>query len=440
MKGWKAHSLIPFTARGAAFFFLSIAIVAIGFFRMDLASLLWGSAFFLISLYVLAGNVVERAVTERYIREKPDSFDIFFTGKGFFPGEMANVKVKVLIPRFFVPGFTLRFSGRLVFSETREISIESELKGGVNDFFIDLKAEKRGLYRTVETVIRCRDFMGFTTSKIYLDVDEYFRVFPSITEKREGLPRFEGGEDTREYLNRRKRSDELLEVRKYFPGDDLRKLNWKIYAHIGELFLRIGEEKLQRKARILFILDNSLSPKKISARRGKRFVRHSEMLEDYLDCLVDTFGSVALSLIGEGLTISILKDSGERIEISRDSIEELLNFLSEVEWRKSSQAMRVILKERMHAVVFSTPLSYDLERIIRELRLRKCSMSIFVKETFTAAEREGSSIKEHLLRLVFKREGSIREYLEPVITEMNADSVVESLKNAPWRIRDVRKV
>ena len=38
-----------------------------------------------------------------------------------------------------------------------------------------------------------------------------------------------------------KRSEELYETRAYLPGDDPRKINWKIFAHTGELSIREGE-------------------------------------------------------------------------------------------------------------------------------------------------------------------------------------------------------
>ena len=38
-----------------------------------------------------------------------------------------------------------------------------------------------------------------------------------------------------------RRSDELYETRQYLPGDDPRKINWKVYAHTGSLAVREGE-------------------------------------------------------------------------------------------------------------------------------------------------------------------------------------------------------
>ena len=37
------------------------------------------------------------------------------------------------------------------------------------------------------------------------------------------------------------RSQELYEIRQFRPGDDRRKINWKAFAHTGELVTREGE-------------------------------------------------------------------------------------------------------------------------------------------------------------------------------------------------------
>ncbi|PIE98484.1 MAG: hypothetical protein CR988_03015 [Treponema sp.] len=45
-------------------------------------------------------------------------------------------------------------------------------------------------------------------------------------------------------INKKKtmqRNDELYDVRQYFPGDDTRKINWKVYAHLNDLTIRQGE-------------------------------------------------------------------------------------------------------------------------------------------------------------------------------------------------------
>jgi hypothetical protein len=49
-------------------------------------------------------------------------------------------------------------------------------------------------------------------------------------------------------------ADEFYEARKYYPGDDPRRINWKLYAHSKELFIRVGEEGVPKLDRVCCLL------------------------------------------------------------------------------------------------------------------------------------------------------------------------------------------
>ncbi len=51
--------------------------------------------------------------------------------------------------------------------------------------------------------------------------------------------------------------DELMEYRKYIPGDDLRFLDWKVYARTDKYYIREGYQ--HSKQSIIIWLDNSVS-------------------------------------------------------------------------------------------------------------------------------------------------------------------------------------
>jgi len=54
-----------------------------------------------------------------------------------------------------------------------------------------------------------------------------------------------------------RRNAELIESRPYYPGDDPRHIHWGMYAHTGELFLRIGEEVPPRVGTVTVALDHT---------------------------------------------------------------------------------------------------------------------------------------------------------------------------------------
>jgi hypothetical protein len=51
------------------------------------------------------------------------------------------------------------------------------------------------------------------------------------------------------------RSDELVSHRPYVPGDDPRRINWKLFSHGGELFVRQGEREPPAHSNITILID-----------------------------------------------------------------------------------------------------------------------------------------------------------------------------------------
>jgi hypothetical protein len=68
------------------------------------------------------------------------------------------------------------------------------------------------------------------------------------------LPIRPGGEEQRTDPHYR-RSDNLIDHRPYIPGDDPRRINWKLYGHGGDLFIRDGEPEPPPRSRLLVLVD-----------------------------------------------------------------------------------------------------------------------------------------------------------------------------------------
>jgi uncharacterized protein (DUF58 family) len=72
--------------------------------------------------------------------------------------------------------------------------------------------------------------------------DSVLRVLPRVHQISIALDMHGAGQSVfPEHLDR-VRGGEYVDVRPYIPGDDINRLNWNMYAHTGELFLRIPEE------------------------------------------------------------------------------------------------------------------------------------------------------------------------------------------------------
>jgi hypothetical protein len=74
------------------------------------------------------------------------------------------------------------------------------------------------------------------------------------------------------------------------PGDDPRRINWKLYSHGGELFVREGEREPPPHANIILLIDTQFDPPLYSGEAARRGV----------DLLCENALAVSLALAGSG--------------------------------------------------------------------------------------------------------------------------------------------
>ncbi len=368
--------LRPLTLRGAFMLALSIATLALGILRTDMAGLFWGACFLLIVLYSVTGNAFTRALASRG-KNKPGFLEVHLPATVLSPGDEAEAHVAVSIPRALVPGFSVVFSLPLSWHERRINTVRAVLSPGANSRAIRFRAGKRGSYAADTALIEVRDILGFTHGAVSLPLSESVRVLPRILRESPAPASAEEGGDSVRFSAHRARSEELLEVRKYFPGDDIRKLNWKVFAHVNELFLRIGEETPPPESRFLFILDATRNPRvppKISA--------------DYLDGLVEACASAMSLSLAQGVDVLFIhSDSGKCRSFSQESREDLMAVLAGVWWSEPGWTPELPHRARMHAVVFSSPGSPALDGILAEIKNRGWKTTLFERDIPLADER-----------------------------------------------------
>ncbi|MDR0497606.1 MAG: DUF58 domain-containing protein [Treponema sp.] len=111
-----------------------------------------------------------------------------------------------------------------------------------------------------------------------------------------------GGSEERNETNYRK-SDDLTDHRPYIPGDDPRRINWKLYGHapLGELFVREGEPEPPPHSRLLILIDTEADRSIYSIDEGRRAV----------DLLCECALKSALEYSGKGTSILIGYTGGE---------------------------------------------------------------------------------------------------------------------------------
>jgi uncharacterized protein (DUF58 family) len=425
----KLKKFVPFTGRGIFFLLLASGLFTLGVIRADLASLFWGCGFLALVFYSLIGNKILNGIVRRYLVRHPDSLDITIPRDGVFPGQYVSGDIKAMLPGFFIPGFSLTL--RLVFSfpARKPIRISQTLAPGKNKASFSIATEHRGIYRLRDAVFAVEDLLGFTESGVESELEEYVKVFPSPLDKETVLSRIASDEST-DTMKKKRISDELLEVKKYYPGDDIRRLNWKVFAHTGELFVRKGEETPPPDVKLLFIIDPALPESLPDGIRA-----------DYLDSLIESSATLALAALDAGNPVILsIPGSGEPRVFERRAKNDLLTLLSDIVWQEEPGKLELPGKRHLHGVVFSSPRSPAIPGIVNALRERNWEMSLFLKNFIFPSHTKKAF---DFAKLVFVgRSGLEKENTSPweiIAFKQTLYSEIAKYRQEPWRVADVRE-
>jgi uncharacterized protein (DUF58 family) len=384
--GRAARRAIPLTPRGLALVAVAAASLVIGVIRTDLAALFWGASFLLFALFALCAGHLFRALLRRRGRRTVQFLSVVLPSAGVFAGEQAEALVSADLPRRFPPGFSMRVRLPLAWQERRIDAVELKLSPRKNRGSVSFTAAHRGTYASSHAVLEARDLLGFTRHRLPVPLRETLTVFPALPGGTTLSPFMEQADDAAADARRRRRSEELLEARKYYPGDDMRRLNWKVFAHLNELFLRIGEEVPPPESRILVVLDctaNPLIPRAAAA--------------GYLDAMVSSCASLLTGLIDARMEVMFsLPGVRECRSYAEESRSALLAALADAWWTAAPWAPDLPGRKSLHAAVFSSPGSQGVLPILAQVQRRGWSASLFL-QTPPAAPPRGPLLLRELL-------------------------------------------
>jgi len=373
--------LFPLTVRGLVIFLLAVGLLAEGILRADLAGLFWGSSFLLFTLYALLAGHLFRLAARR-----SRGISIHVPASGLFPGEEGEAVAAARLPRSFPPGFSVHLSLPLAGQGRRIDGIRRSMTPGVTQATVSFTAPHRGVFQGSGAVLEAQDVLGLTAHRLRVPQKDRLTVYPRIHPAPELQGLIEQSDETALDSRRRRRSEELLEARKYYPGDDVRRLNWKVFAHTDELFLRIGEEVPPPESRILFVLDTTRTP--IVPRAAEA---------DYLDSLVESCASVMTHLVRRGLEVTLsVPGVRECRSFGAGAEAALLAALAAAAWTREAWAPK--LPPRMlHAVVFSSPGSPGLPRIMAAVKARGWRTSLYLQDLAPASSSALAGLRDLLL-------------------------------------------
>lgn len=282
------------SGRGLGFSLLSAGLLSAGILRSELGALISGAGLGAAILTSLAGVLVEGRRRDRTLSADPEALGLGLSpaARDGNPGLRSVLRIenrKIPIPR--APGISawvtfrgLSRTGRTAVASTalpapgasREASVP-----GCGTLF-------RGVYRG-RAVLVAGDAFGFWSSRRELPGILETAAFPEPEGRATGLPRGSGG-DREDASDRRIRGEDRFDSRPYVPGDDPRRLHWKLYARFGDLFVRPGDLAPPPR-RIVRVLLDTERPGFLSGEAGN----------DYLDALVSAALGYALALEARGL-------------------------------------------------------------------------------------------------------------------------------------------
>jgi hypothetical protein len=198
--------------------------------------------------------------------------------------------------RFFrLPGILVRYKAELCTKDGRRLDHVFDpdfLQNNMSPF----NAPGRGAYYGKWDKLLIFDIVGLFHAAIAVPQMPGPRllVMPQAAEQAVPLSIQSGGSEQRiePYFLR---TDDLIDHRPYVPGDDPRRINWKLYGHAGDLFVREGEPEPPPHSKLLILIDTQADPGLYTAEAGRRAV----------DLLCENTLAIALDYTDRGMDVRI---------------------------------------------------------------------------------------------------------------------------------------
>jgi hypothetical protein len=229
--------------------------------RQELASLLWGAGFlFLIAAAILAVRLCAAGFSGA---NKP-GLSLRCGMGAFAPGAPVRFALEIDLPGWLLPLCRVSCAGRLESQDGRIWTWQVGLAGGPNRVEFGSCAPRRGAYSGPVGWLMIEDLFGFSRAVVRLSGTQELIVYPDLPAESPPGGTARNGGSLIARVEPPERNEELLETRRYVPGDDPRRIKWKLRAHSGELFVRIGEEEPPPGARLAVVVDPAFNARIIA--------------------------------------------------------------------------------------------------------------------------------------------------------------------------------
>lgn len=387
-----AFSLSP---SGISSIIITIIVFSLGYVRGELFVLLTGVAFlsygFLSLIFSIINIFLWKKIVVSLTEISSDTGKLNYSKK-YAMTDFFGLFTKVI---FFVAYNALTEKGNLT-NKWYYFSNPLLIK---NDAHINFTRESlaRGVYSPQKSEIRIIDPANFFIFHIMQDKNSFPLPFVICPEPEEPVSfNLILGQSIQNHgKSTFNRSEDLYENRTYVPGDDPRKINWKIFSHTGVLALREGELLPPPKTEYTFIF-NTVDTK---------FFPKSQ--KHLFDILVNRATSIALSLGNRKIPFTI--GSEKTVFFSTFDKNTVLSFFSFPQLETTDESFKIQKNAHEQSICLFFMLPGEIPeqhlKVFKKDHVLICIGPVFQNEKNKKLinERYRSELENTVLRL--KKEG-----------------------------------
>ena len=246
------------TITGLLAILIAVLAMLAGYLRNELVIILLGTVFFAILGYCFFTVLILGFLHKK----KAKSFKVEIVSGRIMAGENGEIKLPEARRFFGFPGTVIRYELKLSTRDGRTSGcFINPTKSG--NGFVSFPVPERGAYYGGTDEFLILDGPGFFRLKIKVKQENEEKLLAMPRPAQEKIPFFSrsGGSEKHSEI-RFKKSDSLVESRPYVPGDDPRRINWKLYGHApeSELYVREEENAPPPHSRLLVCVDTQIDP------------------------------------------------------------------------------------------------------------------------------------------------------------------------------------
>ncbi len=322
----------PLTLKGH---FVVIASGLAGYFiaykQIDLLALIFSLGGISILSLLLTLNILGFLISHLLLKRKPEMCQLDL------PFHEGTIGVKLpytlsLKGWTIVPLFKMSFNGipshiSPLYDEIKKSTITCDLfSRGDHTHQDTLTFLRRGDYHFDKLTLSNKDALGLTHIQWEIPLDEEILILPRVHKKEYDFYHLSSTKENYIDSTHRLLDGDYYEHRPYAPGDDVRRINWKLTAKRRELFIRIPE-KIQPAHEEVLVFLSTFNP-------YIQYYESDEMLS-LLDTMVEELISYCYFLTQKGFKVLLSSDCAEDSYPIQSQWDSILRHLTRVHWQKS---------------------------------------------------------------------------------------------------------